>query len=68
MDWSFQCGTCTSYSAFKNINDFRKTIKILDVNLISSNEVSVDHEQAAVLDAWVGQMYDNTKTEARARR
>ena len=68
MDCQFQCSQTKAYNAFKNINDLRKTIKILDVTLARCDEVNVDGEDADVLDDWVGQMYDIIKTRARAAR
>ena len=66
MDCKFQCSETKAYNAFKNINDLRKTIKILDVTLANTNEVNVDAEHADILDDWVSQMYDIIKRRARA--
>ena len=68
MDCKFQCSETKAYNAFKNINDLRKTIKILDVTLANTNEVNVDAEHADILDDWVSQMYDIIKSRARAAR
>ena len=68
MDCQFQCEATKAYNAFKNINDLRKTIKILDVTLANTNEVNVDAEHADILDDWVSQMYDIIKQRARAAR
>ena len=64
MDCKFQCSETKAYNAFKNINDLRKTIKILDVTLANTNEVNLDAEHADIVDDWVSQMYDIIKSRA----
>ena len=65
LDCKFQCGKTKAYNAFKNLQDVRKTIKILDVTLASVGEIGADEEDSEALDDWVGQMYEIIKKRAR---
>ena len=55
-------------AVFKNIDEIRRTIKILDMTLANCGETNVGPEEADELDDWVSEMYETIKTRAMAAR